>query len=304
MAKFLRTREPIVRTRSARLGYRGRAAGGMTHTVKDAYRHVAALPGRAKAVLAGVLAAVIAVLGFFSAGGFNSPSPRGFNRPASAAPPFPNSVSAPAGYQETYAHDFTTQGMGDWVTQPGNGATVSVSSTYGLGVEVTGEDQWAELISSDAVIGPNSFVQGLVYIPPGQNGRTANWPAFWSTGSPWPNNGEIDMLEGQGGRSCEQTHYGVRLPNGRASGNSVSKCGRLGSTSTGWLTVSMLRTGEQVEVWYDKTPLGKIPLPTTANQKLIFQNQDGPKNICPTCNGPLVFPSTAWLARVEVWSAG
>ena len=180
----------------------------------------------------------------------------------------------------TYAHDFTTQGMGDWVTQPGTGATVSVSSSHGLGVEVTGEDQWAEVISSDAVIGPNSFVQGLVYIPPGPNGYTANWPAFWSTGSPWPNNGEIDMLEGQEGRSCEQTHYGELQPHGHASGNSVSKCGPLGSSSTGWLTVSMLRTGEQVEVWYNKTFVGKVPLPTTANQKLIFQNQDGPNNGC------------------------
>jgi len=107
----------------------------------------------------------------------------------------------------TYAHTFTTQGMGDWLTQPGASAAVSVSSSYGLGV--TGEDQWAEVISSNAVIGPNSFVRGLVYIPPGPNGYTANWPAFWSTGSPWPNNGEIDMLEGQAGRSCEQTHYGV-----------------------------------------------------------------------------------------------
>ena len=268
----------------------------MTHTTKDAYKRIAALPGRVKIVMASVLAAGIAALSFFSASGVNGP--------ALVAPPFPNSVSAPAGYQVTYAHDFTAQGMGDWVTQPGAGATVSVSSRYGLGVEVTGEDQWAEVISSDAVIGPNSFVQGLVYIPPGPNGSTANWPAFWTTGSPWPNNGEIDMLEGQGGRSCEQTHYGVLQPDGHASGNSVSTCGALGSGSTGWLTVSMLRTGEQVEVWYNKTLIGKVPLPTTADEELIFQNQDGPSNSCPSCNGPLVFPSTAWLSRVAVWSAG
>jgi hypothetical protein len=269
----------------------------MTHTVKDAYKQQIAAPRRgAKIVMAGVLAAAIAALGFFLAGGFNSPG--------LAAPSFPNSVSAPAGYRVTYAHDFATQGMGDWATQPGAGAAVSVSPGNGLGVEVTGEDQWAEVISSDAVIGPNSFVQGLVYIPPGSNGSTANWPALWSTGSPWPNNGEIDMLEGQGGRSCEQTHYGVRLPNGRASLNSVSKCGPRGSSSTGWLTVSMLRTGEKVEVWYNKRFIGEVPLPTTANQELIFQSQDGPKNICPSCNGPLVFPSTAWLSRIVVWSAG
>jgi hypothetical protein len=112
------------------------------------------------------------------------------------------------------------------------------------------------------------------------------------------------MLEGQEGRSCEQTHYGTLTPNGRASGNSVSNCAPLGSASTGWLTVSMWRTGEQVKVWYNRTFVGEVPLPTTANEQLIFQNQDGPSNSCPACNGPLVYPSTAWLSRVAVWSGG
>jgi hypothetical protein len=53
----------------------------MTNTFKDAYRQIAALPGGVKAVMASVLAAGIAALGFFSAGGFNSP--------ALAAPAFP-----------------------------------------------------------------------------------------------------------------------------------------------------------------------------------------------------------------------
>ena len=92
-------------------------------------------PGRVKAVTAIVLAAVLAVLGFNAAGGFNSA--------ALVAPSFPNAEAPPAGYRVTYAHEFTTRGMGDWATQPGASATVSVSSSYGLGVEVTGKNQWA-----------------------------------------------------------------------------------------------------------------------------------------------------------------
>src|ERR1700735_5940455 len=105
----------------------------MTHTFKDAYKQIAALPGSVKTVMASVLAAGIAVLGFFSAGGLSSP--------ALVAPPFPNSISAPPGYQVTYAHKFTTQGMGDWVTQPGASAAGSVSPSYGLGVEGSGDGQ-------------------------------------------------------------------------------------------------------------------------------------------------------------------
>lgn len=77
----------------------------MTHTFKDAYKQFAALPGRVKAVMASALAAGFAALGFFSAGGFNSP--------ALVAAPFPNSASAPPGYQVTCAHDFTRR---EWPT--------------------------------------------------------------------------------------------------------------------------------------------------------------------------------------------
>ena len=108
------------------------------------------------------------------------------------------------------------------------------------------------------------------------------------------------MLEGQAGRSCAQTHYGSLQPNDQASDNSASICAPLGSTD--WITVSVWRTGEQVKVWYDRTFIGKVPLPTEADEKLIFQNQDGPTTSCAACNGPLVYPSTAWLSRVAVWS--
>jgi len=198
--------------------------------------------------------------------------------------------SVPAGYSQTYAHNFETQGMGDWVTQPGAGAQVSVSRAYGLGIGITGKSQWAEVISSDAVIGPNAFIRAQVYAPRGGNGQIANWIALWTTGNPWPQNGEIDALEG--GNGCFQVHYGTSAD----VINSPQHCDPV----TGWHTISVLRTGEQVTVWYDSTEVGTESLPTNANEELIFQNQSGPDQ-CAACTGPFT-RSTAALASIAVWS--
>jgi hypothetical protein len=212
----------------------------------------------------------------------------------------PGAPHAPSGYTVTYAHNFTSQGRGDWVTQPYSNATDSVSTRFGFGIEVTGEDQWSEIISSDAVVGPNSFVQALVYIPAaGPKKLAANWPAFWTTGDPWPQHGEIDILEGSAGRSCLFTHYGTPTHHLNPPG----QCAALGS-AVGWVTISMLRTGGQVTAWYGSAKIGTIPLPLSANHELIFDNQDGPDDICQACNGPLVHPATAWLSRVTVWNKG
>jgi hypothetical protein len=227
--------------------------------------------------------------------------------------------AAPAGWTVTYQRNFaSTAGQGDWVTQPGNNAPVIDSTKpgaeFGLGIELTAVSQWTEIISSDAVVGPNSYVQGLVYIPSGSGGpnpygntfpagSSANWPAFWTFGNPWPQNGEIDMLEVQNGKSCEQTHYSA-TPGSSTEGNSVSNCAALDGTGTGWVTVSMLRQNEEVKVWYGNTYMGEVPLPTTADEKLVWQNQSYSDSVCGNCFGPTVLgsASTAWLSNVRVYA--
>jgi hypothetical protein len=227
--------------------------------------------------------------------------------------------AAPAGWKVTYQRNFaSTPGLGDWVVQPGAGATVRDStakgSEFGMGVEMTQLNQWAEIISSDAVVGPNSFVQGLVYIPTASGdspyngqyfppGSSANWPAFWTFGNPWPQNGEIDALEVQHARSCEQTHYSSG-PSSSTELNSPSNCSQGYGTGTGWTTVSILRQNEEVKVWYGTKYIGEVPLPTTANEKLVFQNQSYSNSVCGNCFGPTLLgaPSTAWLSNVRVYA--
>jgi hypothetical protein len=228
--------------------------------------------------------------------------------------------AAPAGWKITYQRNFaSTPGLGDWVVQPGAGATVLDSTKpgaeFGAGVEMTQLNQWAELISSDAVVGPNSFVQGLIFIPSAAGSRpapdaatfpagtTANWPAFWTFGNPWPQNGEIDALEAQSGQSCEQTHYSSG-PTSSTEINSPSNCSQGYGTGTGWTTVSILRQNEVIKVWYGTKYIGQVPLPTTADEKLVFQNQSYSTSVCGHCFGPTVLgsASTAWLSNVRVYA--
>jgi hypothetical protein len=222
----------------------------------------------------------------------------------------------PAGWHQTYSHNFINQGMGDWVVQPGAGAHVFLSTKpgaeFGLGIEMTSVNQWAEIISNDVVIGPNVMVKALVYFPPGSGtdglgrtygpGATANWPAWWTANSSaWPRDGEIDALEGIAGHSQFHGFYGptaatkISTPNFNATPNSIG---------VNWITLTFLRRNGQVTAWYGTHEVGSFALPTNANETLRFQDQSFSTSVCASCFGPTVVgpKSTAYLSRVSVWA--
>jgi hypothetical protein len=218
--------------------------------------------------------------------------------------------AAPAGWRITYQHNFATiPGLADWVVQPGANARIAdythPGAEFGLGITLTAASQWEEVISSRAVVGPSSFVQGLIFIPRAASGVTANWPAFWTSNQPWPSSGEDDMLEGTRGNSCFGTHYGATAV---TEISAAGGCAPTHAVGVGWVTVSALRENGEVTAWYGGVRIGTVPLPPTANERLQFQTQSQApgkqgQSDCPQCFGPLTVPSTAYLSRVTVWSA-
>jgi hypothetical protein len=244
-----------------------------------------------------IAVAVMAATGFIVAGVGHAGA--GVYAPGTPAPP--------AGWHQTYAHNFITQGWGDWTVCADCGgshagsvpASMFISdkpgAQFGLGVKVTATNQWGEVWSRDSVVGPNSFVKALVYIPKTASGQTANWPAWWTTARPWPAGGEIDALEGLGGKSTFGTHYGP------TAAQEVSQAGGSSQVGTGWVTVSFLRAGGKVTAWYGTTKVGTVPLPPITSERLVFQNRSFTTVGCSQCFGPFL-PATAWLSRVTVWS--
>jgi hypothetical protein len=212
------------------------------------------------------------------------------------------------GYTKTYSHNFASQGLGDWCHNCGNysddgtSASSSVSTSNGLGITVTGSKQAALYVGPSTVVKPeSSFVQARVYLPALGNGQLPNWPAFWMANygaSPQTTEGEIDMVEGLNGLACWHTYYNYPPANPGGCANS--------GAVTGWVTLSMLWTGTNVEFWYGSTYEGTVQLTSKATTppQLLFDDVSSGDNIfgCQSCFGPASYPSTTWLKAVVVYA--
>jgi hypothetical protein len=200
--------------------------------------------------------------------------------------------SPPPGYVQTYSHDFTTQGLGNW----GDGNTVIGSplvacdkNSAGLAVTVTGPNQAGLFTGYDTSITPGSLIQAQMYLPSTSDGLIANWPAFWAIVEPGlPAEGEIDLVEGLGGGASFHIH-----PSGDG--------GSFRGSFAGWHTFSALWSKGEVIFWYDAIQMDVLPLPTTKPLGLKYMNQSigaPPK----WYGGPAMYPATTHLSHVKVWS--
>jgi beta-glucanase (GH16 family) len=166
----------------------------------------------------------------------------------------PSCVTKPVNSRERGAYDPKQVSVHDgalYLTAIASPATVNgVTYPYRSG-----------LIQSD---GKFQFTYGRlearIYLP-SMNGRIANWPAFWTDGQHWPNDGENDVMEGLEGDACWHFHSTAGGPGNCASGD-----------FSGWHTYAATWSPGKVSYFYDGAHVGDITTGITGSPMYLIVN--------------------------------
>jgi beta-glucanase (GH16 family) len=130
------------------------------------------------------------------------------------------------------------------------------------------------------------FMEARIWLP-GQGQQIANWPAFWADGQDWPEDGEIDVMEGLGGRACWHLVYLGGNPGGCADGAFVD----------GWHTFGADWEPNSIIYYYDGQVAGKVESGVTSAPVYLVINYA----IANTIGGPAQVPATMRIDYVRVW---
>jgi hypothetical protein len=130
------------------------------------------------------------------------------------------------------------------------------------------------------------YVEFKATLPASSNGEVANWPALWLVGQTWPQDGEIDVMEGLTGTAAFHIHYG--------SGSSTAQGGAANS-SPGTHTYGVLWTTTGVTFVYDGAVVGTLTEALTQPMFLVMENSLGVSQFA-------VEPATLDVRYVRVWS--
>jgi beta-glucanase (GH16 family) len=218
--------------------------------------------------------------------------------PAAAAPaPAPATgsgvplvpVGVPGSWHAIFDDEFNQSGLNtsNWSTGWfGSGITGGVSSTepecYDPSHVVEANDELDLNFTQDAETcdgsshpytagmvttdGKFSFTYGLiearVWLPTTSSGQVANWPSVWTDGQNWPDDGEIDLVEGLEGQAC--AHWHGPTDSGAGYGpNGGSGC-PAGTYTGGWHTFAADWEPGIVTWYYDGKNIGCIESSGTA----------------------------------------
>lgn len=130
------------------------------------------------------------------------------------------------------------------------------------------------------------FMEARIWLP-GHAGQILNWPAFWADGQDWPKTGEIDVLEGLGGKAC--WHF---INQDAVRGNCVA-----GTFYNGWHTFGADWEPSALTFYYDGRAVGTIKTGIThAPMYLIVNNATAHRYQI-----PVQVPADVRVAYVRVW---
>jgi hypothetical protein len=130
------------------------------------------------------------------------------------------------------------------------------------------------------------FVEFKATLPATASGTVANWPALWLDGQVWPEDGEIDLMEGGYGYTAFHVHYGT--------GSSTAQGATVNDLS-GTHTYGVMWTTTGFTFFYDGADVGTVNVALTSPEYILMENSYSSVD-------PIVFPTTMYVRYVRVWN--
>ncbi len=131
------------------------------------------------------------------------------------------------------------------------------------------------------------YIEARVWLP--GNGPITNWPAIWAveSGGTWPANGELDVLEGLGGKACYHFHNSSGGPGG---------CSQATFTG-GWHTFAADWEPGSVTWYYDGVQVGQLTNGVTSWPMYLLLDLSTDH----TYGGAIQAPATMRVDYLKVW---
>ena len=130
------------------------------------------------------------------------------------------------------------------------------------------------------------FFEARIYLP-GAGTSIVDWPAWWTDGQQWPQDGEMDLMEGLEGQACWAFHSDAGAPGSCSSGN-----------FTGWHTYGSEWEPGSVTYYYDGVQVGRVTTGVTSAPMFLLLNDA----VNQPGQGSVAAPSTMRVDYVRVWS--
>jgi beta-glucanase (GH16 family) len=189
----------------------------------------------------------------------------------------------PSDEQECYARSHIVEGSGE----------LDLNLTASPARCPSGNGPLAEPFTSAMVTTTNKFsftygfVEARVWLP--GSPAVTDWPAVWAVGQnvPWPQGGEIDLVEGLRGSPCWHFHEPLGAPGGCPAG----------AFTAGWHTFAADWEPGSVTWYYDGTDVGTVTSGVTATPMFLLMNLA----VDQTFGGAIQAPATLRIDYMRVW---